>query len=171
MSVAVRARLKPAPKLKPAPVPRPAGKQRLRLWLRLLRATRAIEAELRKRLRVQFRITLPQFDVMAALARRSDGMSMTELSRTLIVSNGNVTGIIARLVTDKMVSRQPAPGDRRSLVVKLTPKGQAQFAGYASAHQEWLDRVLADIDSAEAETLIRHLDGLPDRIRQGGGRP
>ena len=93
---------------KPAPraAPRPVGKQRLRLWLRLLRATRAIEAELRERLRVQFAMTLPQFDVMAALARAESGMTMTELSRKLMVSNGNVTGIIDRLVTEKLVLRK-----------------------------------------------------------------
>jgi DNA-binding MarR family transcriptional regulator len=163
MNVAVKSRPKAAS-------PRPASKQRVRLWLRLLRATRAIESELRERLRVQFQITLPQFDVMAALARKDDGMSMTELSRTLIVSNGNVTGIIDRLVADKLVARQAAPHDRRSLVVKLTPKGQSQFSTYARAHQEWLDLLLADFDAAEAEAVIAHLDGLPARIRNGGTR-
>src|SRR5262245_65647865 len=74
--------------------PGPISKQRLRLWLRLLRSQRAIEAQLRERLRTKFSITLPQFDVMAALARSAEGMTMTELSRQLMVSNGNVTGII-----------------------------------------------------------------------------
>ena len=146
---------------------RSASKQRLRLWLRLLRVTRAMEAELRERLRVQFAITLPQFDVMAALARKSEGMSMTELSRTLIVSNGNVTGIIDRLVSDGLVARLPCARDRRALVVRLTPKGETQFAVCARAHQEWVDRLLSDFDTAEAEIMIRHLDDLPDRIRGG----
>ena len=88
---------------------RPAGKQRLRLWIRLLRTARAIEAELRERLRVEFATTLPQFDVLAALARKDTGMTMTELSRFLMVSNGNVTGIIDRLVSDKLVVRRKAP--------------------------------------------------------------
>ena len=82
------------------------SKQRLRLWIRILRAARAIEAEVRERLRVEFGVTLPQFDVMAALERKPDGMTMTELSRFLMVSNGNVTGIIDRLVSDKLVARQ-----------------------------------------------------------------
>jgi DNA-binding MarR family transcriptional regulator len=149
---------------------RSATKQRLRLWLRLLRTTRAMEAELRERLRVQFGITLPQFDVMAALACKNEGMSMTELSRMLIVSNGNVTGIIDRLVSDGLVVRVPAVHDRRSLVVRLTPKGQTQFAGWARSHQEWVDRLLSDFDAAEAEIVIRHLDDLPARIRNGGDR-
>jgi DNA-binding MarR family transcriptional regulator len=136
-----------------------------------LRATRAIEAELRERLRVQFAITLPQFDVLAALARSEDGITMTELSRMLIVSNGNVTGSIDRLAADRLVTRQPSPDDRRSFLVRLTPKGQATFAAVARAHQQWIDKMLSDFDGDEAETIIGHLDGLGTRIRNGGSRP
>jgi DNA-binding MarR family transcriptional regulator len=147
---------------------RPASKQRLRLWIRLLRTARAIEAELRERLRVQFATTLPQFDVMAALARKSAGMTMTELSRFLMVSNGNVTGIIDRLVADKLVLRQAPAEDRRAIVVRLTPKGVAQFAQIAKAHGGWVDALLSDFDSVETEAMIQHLDGLATRIRNGG---
>lgn len=163
MTAALKARAR-----NPAPA---ASKQRLRLWLRLLRATRAIEAELRERLRVQFAITLPQFDVLAALARSDAGITMTELSRMLIVSNGNVTGIIDRLAADRLVTRQPSPDDRRSFLVRLTPKGQAAFAAVARAHQQWIDKMLSDFDGAEAEAIIGHLDGLGTRIRNGGSRP
>ena len=156
--------------VRPRAVARSASKQRLRLWLRLLRTTRAMEAELRERLRVQFKITLPQFDVLAGLARKDTGITMTELSRMLIVSNGNVTGIVDRLVAEKLVARRPAPDDRRSLLVRLTPKGRALFASAACAHQDWVDRLLADFGADEAETIIAHLDGLPARIRNGGAR-
>jgi DNA-binding MarR family transcriptional regulator len=157
---------------KPAPraASRPVGKQRLRLWIRLLRATRAVESELRERLRVQFQMTLPQFDVMAALARAESGMTMTELSRKLMVSNGNVTGIIDRLVNDKLVLRQAPAEDRRSFVVRLTPKGAAQFAVVARAHEEWVNRLLADFGSEETERLIEEFEGLAGRIRNGGTR-
>jgi DNA-binding MarR family transcriptional regulator len=147
------------------------GKQRLRLWLRLLRATRAMESDLRERLRVQFGITLPQFDVMAALYRKADGITMTELSRMLIVSNGNVTGIIDRLVADRLVTRRPAAGDRRSFLVRLTPKGEQKFGVVAKAHQEWVDRLLSGFDGEQAEMIIQHLDGLPSRVRTGRIRP
>jgi DNA-binding MarR family transcriptional regulator len=163
MNVATRAR--------PRTPAGPLSRQRLRLWLRLLRATRAIEAELRERLRVRFSLTLPQFDVLAALARRDNGITMTELSRMLIVSNGNVTGIVDRLVTDRLVARQPAPNDRRSFLVRLTPKGQARFAAIARAHEQWIDMMLSEFDGDEAETIIQHLDGLAGRVRNGGARP
>jgi DNA-binding MarR family transcriptional regulator len=151
--------------------PRPDVKQRLRLWIRLLRATRAIEAELRDRLRVQFAMTLPQFDVMAALYREENGMTMTELSRRLMVSNGNVTGIIDRLVAEQHVLRQAPAEDRRSFIVRLTAKGVARFAAVAAAHEEWVDALLADFDADEMEMLIGHFDGLAERIRQGGEKP
>jgi DNA-binding MarR family transcriptional regulator len=133
-----------------------------------LRAARAIEAEVRERLRVQFDVTLPQFDVMAALERKSDGMTMTELSRFLMVSNGNVTGIIDRLVADKVVVRQAPADDRRAIIVRLTPRGLKQFTTMARAHETWVDGLLSEFDAAEADTLIRHLDGLSSRIRNGG---
>jgi DNA-binding MarR family transcriptional regulator len=148
----------------------PLSKQRLRLWIRILRAARAIEAEVRDRLRTNFDVTLPQFDVMAALERKPDGMTMTELSRFLMVSNGNVTGIIDRLVTDKLVVRQAPVNDRRAIIVKLTARGLKNFTAMATAHQGWVDNLLSEFDAAEAETLIEHLDGLSGRIRNGGTR-
>ena len=152
-------------------VARSAVKQRLRLWMRLLRATRAIEAELRERLRVQFAMTLPQFDVMAALYREQRGMTMTELSRRLMVSNGNVTGIIDRLVSEAYVLRKAPAEDRRTFIVRLTPKGAARFAAAADAHQQWVDQLLSDFDEKKMQMLIGHFDGLAERIRKEGAKP
>ena len=151
--------------------PRTASRQRLRLWLRILRASRAIEGELRERLRLTYGITLPQFDVMAALYRRATGgMTMTELSRFLMVSNGNVTGIIDRLVTDGLVARKADAGDRRAILVELTPAGVVKFGEMAEVHEGWIDELLSEFTKAEAAELIGHLDGLADRIRNGGRR-
>ena len=149
-----------AGKLRDRASARPLSKQRLRLWLRLLRAARAIEADLREKLRKDFAITLPQFDVMAALARHEDGINMTELSRMLMVSNGNVTGIIDRLTAENLVQRQAPASDRRSFIVRLTPKGAAHFAVIAKAHEGWIDQLLAGFDAAESEALIEQLGAL-----------
>lgn len=151
--------------------PGPISKQRLRLWLRLLRSSRAIEAQLRERLRTKFSITLPQFDVMAALARSAEGMTMTELSRQLMVSNGNVTGIIDRLVAEKLVLRQAPVSDRRSFIVRLTPKGASLFSVIAKAHEGWVDEMLVEFGSVEAESIISQLDGLVRRVRAREARP
>lgn len=148
--------------------PRTASKQRLRLWLRLLRTARAVEGALRERLRQAFSMTLPQFDVLAALARTDSGMTMTELSRLLMVSNGNVTGIIDRLTAEGLVTRQAAAGDRRAIQVSLTSRGRQRFGAVATAHEAWVDELLSEFTRADTEVLIGHLDGLARRIREGG---
>ena len=102
-------------------------KQRLRVWLRLLKIQRLMETEIRERLRVEFATTLPRFDVLAALYREEKGLKMSELSTALMVSNGNVTGIVERLVSDGLVIRVPVSGDRRAMLVRLTERGRAFF--------------------------------------------
>ena len=144
-----------------------SSKARLRLWLRLLQSTRKIEAELRDRLRVNFSVTLPRFDVLAALYRKPDGMLMSELSRFLMVSNGNVTGIIDRLVADGLVVRAQRQGDRRTSIVKLTNKGVLDFELMASAHEDWVSELLAEFTSGDAENLSDMLDGIQPRVKNG----
>ena len=132
-------------------------KARLRLWIRLLRASRFIEGVTRERFKAQFNMTLPRFDVMAALYRRPDGMLMSEISRFLLISNGNVTGIVDRLVSDGFVVRSQRDGDRRTSFVRLTSKGRAAFADMSAAHENWIDGLLGGISAREAEQLTAKL--------------
>ena len=118
----------------------PASKQKLRLWLGLLRAARAIEGELR--------------------ARLGDGMTMTELSRLLMVSNGNVTGIIDRLAAEGMVVRLAHQGDRRATFVRLTAKGTQHFSAMAKAHEAWVAELLAGLGREDTDTLVGLLGTL-----------
>jgi DNA-binding MarR family transcriptional regulator len=148
-----------------------AAKQKLRLWLRLLRASRTIEAELRRRLRLEFGTTLPKFDVMAALARKGAGMTMTEVSRFLMVSNGNVTGIIDRLVADGLVVRLAHEGDRRTTFVRLTPKGAQQFQAMAKAHEAWISELLGEVGREDTDTLVGLLGTLRAPARDGEQTP
>ena len=130
-----------------------AAKDKLRLWIRLLRASRTIEREVRERLANRFDTTLPRFDVMAALCRTKEGMLMSDLSRFLLVSNGNVTGIVDRLVSDGLVQRAQRNGDRRTSIVRLTAKGHAQFRKMAAAHEGWVDELLVGISRSDAQRL------------------
>jgi DNA-binding MarR family transcriptional regulator len=133
------------------------SKARLRLWIRLLRTTRSIEGVVRERLKSQFGATLPRFDVMAALYRAPDGMLMSEISRFLMVSNGNVTGIVDRLVADGYVVRSQRHGDRRTSFISLTRKGHAAFAEMAAAHERWIDELLSGVSLRDAEHLSAKL--------------
>jgi DNA-binding MarR family transcriptional regulator len=141
----------------------PAALLRLRLWVRLLRAVRPIEVELRRRVVREFGVTLPKFDVMAALARREGGMTMTEVSRFLMVSNGNVTGLVDRLVDEGLVMRIANEKDRRATFVRLTRKGLALFAEMAEAHQRWVNEVMGAFSDEKSEAMI----GLLDTLREG----
>ncbi len=146
---------------------RAAPKDKLRLWLKLLRTTRATEAALRVSLRTEFASTLPRFDVMAALARTDTGLTMTALSRQLLVSNGNVTGIVERLVVERLVSRSNEAGDKRATRVQLTPKGHAEFTAMAAAHEQWVDHILDRLDAADVRMLLDVLaKALPDHLTE-----
>ncbi|WP_430449172.1 MarR family winged helix-turn-helix transcriptional regulator [Rhodophyticola sp.] len=142
----------------------PESKERLRLWLRLLKTTRLVEAELRERLRLEFTTTLPRFDVMAALHRHPKGLKMSELSRFLMVSNGNVTGIVDRLAEDGFALREQVPGDRRAARARLTQKGKEEFVRQAEAHEAWLDAMLAEIGPDMASDLSTALARISDKF-------
>ncbi len=144
-----------------------ASKERLRLWLRLLKTTRGIESQLRENLRSEFASTLPRFDVLAALLRYDTGLKMSELSGVLRVSNGNVTGIVDRLVQDGLVIRVPVQGDRRAWLVQLTDKGRAEFATQAAAHEAWIDTMLGAISAQDAAQIGARLDALADVLGEG----
>jgi len=135
-------------------------KTRLRLWLRLLKVTRTVEASLRQNLRTQFGSTLPRFDVMAALYQYPKGLQMSKLSGVLKVSNGNVTGIVDRLVNDGFIIRSPVPGDRRALLVRLTKNGEEEFLRQAKQHESWIDDLLREISTEDAERIIESFDNV-----------
>jgi len=136
------------------------SKARLRAWLRILKASNLVEKNIRERLRTAFDTTLPRFDVMAALHRNPQGMKMSRLSDVLKVSNGNVTGIIDRLVGDGFVVRVAVTGDRRANLVQLTDQGKDRFKVYAKAHEGWINEILGAIDGPDAETLTAVLGAI-----------
>ena len=129
-------------------------KDELRLWLRLLTCTTLIEGEVRRRLRERFDVTLPRFDLMAQLDRAEDGMTLGELSRRMMVTNGNVTGLAERLVAEGLLSRRQAANDRRSHMVRLTDKGRRQFRKMAQEHEDWIADLFAGISPREVEALL-----------------
>lgn len=149
----------------------PMSKERLRLWLRLLRATRMIEGELRERLRSRHNTTLPRFDVMAALYRHEKGLRMSALSSELMVSNGNVTGIVERLVSEGLVMRHAVEGDRRATVVRLTRKGREDFAALAGAHEAWLDEMLGALTATDTSAMLAQMDALLQALDAEGDKP
>ncbi|MFJ5368480.1 MarR family winged helix-turn-helix transcriptional regulator [Bosea sp. CER48] len=132
-------------------------KDELRLWLRMLTCSTLIETEIRNRLREEFKTTLPRFDLMAQLDKTAVGMTVGEVSQRLMVSNGNVTAVVAGLVTDGLVDKRPAPQDRRVQILTLTAQGRKAFRAMAERHEDWIAELFAGLSQPQIAQLFRLL--------------
>jgi DNA-binding MarR family transcriptional regulator len=133
----------------------------LKLWLRMLSCTTQIETEIRRRLRARFGVSLARFDYMAQLYRKSEGLKMRDLSRRLMVTGGNVTGLTDELERDGLVAREASPNDRRSWIVRLTPEGRRIFSAMAAEHERWIIELLGAVDDKD----MRQLHAALGRVR------
>ena len=141
-------------------------KSELRLWLRLLTCTTLIENEVRRRLRDEFDTTLPRFDLMAQLERAPNGMTLGELSQRMMVSNGNITGLVERLAGEGLIRRKPAPNDRRVQIVSLTAEGRRLFRAMARTNGDWVGEIFADLSAGDMDTLMRLLSKTKTSARK-----
>ncbi|MDO5641602.1 MAG: MarR family transcriptional regulator [Paracoccus sp. (in: a-proteobacteria)] len=142
--------------------------RRLRLWIRILGVTRQVESRLREFLRVDHDTTLPRFDVMAMLHRRPDGLAMTELSRMLLISNGNATAVVNRLVQDGLVERILSDEDRRRVTVRLTPEGARAFETVAADHLAMIDALFAELDETDLDAMRDSFQRLRNSLAGSG---
>ena len=146
----------------------------LKLWLRLLACTTQIEDEVRRRLRAAFGVSLARFDYLAQLYRHG-GLRMRDLSRYLMVTGGNVTGLTDELEREGLVQRETTESDRRAFIVRLTPLGRETFEAMAKEHEEWIIELFAGVDPPGMQRLYKHLGELRVRLvehqdngKQGG---
>jgi len=136
-----------------------------RLWLRLLACTTLIEGELRRRFREEFDFTMPRFDVLAQLDREPSGLVLGELPKRLMVSAGNLTPIVDRLVEDGYITRTPSTLDRRVQIICMTVEGRKAFRRMAKGHGSWLAELLAEFPADRLDGLIGDLDELKGAVR------
>jgi DNA-binding MarR family transcriptional regulator len=137
----------------------------LRLWLRLLTCTQIVEKQVRSLLRERFDTTLPRFDLMAQLERAPEGLKMNELSRRMMVTGGNVTGITDQLAAEGLVDRVDVEGDRRAYRVRLTPKGRKLFHEMAHQHENWIVDAFAGLSDKDIATLHKLLGKVKDHAQ------
>jgi DNA-binding MarR family transcriptional regulator len=141
--------------------------QSLKLWLRMLSCTTLIETEIRSRLRAEFGITLPRFDLMAQLDRHPEGLRMGELSRRMMVTSANVTGIVNLLEQEGQVAREPVPDDGRACRIKLTAAGRRAFKRMAARHEAWIIGLMNGLQEHERTALM----ALLSTMKRGLGGP
>lgn len=155
-----------APDAETALADAPLGqKEDLRLWLRLLTCATLIESDIRRRLRREFGTTLPRFDLMAALYRAPDGLTPGEVSRRMMVSSGNVTGVAARLEAEGLIERRAHASDRRAQILRLTVRGRREFARQSAAHERWIADLFADLGPSDRAALFRLLGHAKQSVR------
>ena len=140
-------------------------KDELRLWLRLLTCSNLVETEIRRRLREQFDVTLPRFDLMAQLERAPDGMTLGDISKRMMVSNGNVTPLVERLVESGHIVRSSPPNDRRVQIICMTPAGRAAFAEMARRHEDWIAEMFEGLSPKDVEALMKALGKLKASVQ------
>ncbi len=138
--------------------------QSLRLWLRMLSTTVMIETEIRNRLRTEFDTTLPRFDLMAQLERHPEGLRMGELSKRMMVTGGNITGITDQLEQEKLVVRVADQQDRRAYSVKLTAAGRRAFEKMAQVHEAWVAELMAGLSIAQKQEMISMLSHMKSHL-------
>jgi DNA-binding MarR family transcriptional regulator len=139
----------------------------LKLWLRLLTCTNMVEGALRNHLRRTFDSTLPRFDLLAQLDRHPEKLTMGELSRLMMVSGGNVTGLVRQLEEEGLVKRVPMATDRRSYQVGLTARGKRHFDEMADEHEQWVAELFSGLDHSQQEALMDSLLALKQSIGRG----
>jgi len=142
------------------------GTKKLGLWLRLITNSNIVEKEIRNLFRTEFDVTLPRFDLMSALYREQGGLTMGELSQRMLVSNGNVTGIVERLQKEDLVKRWVLPTDRRIFSVGLTGKGRAEFKRMADRHKEWIGDIFGGLTAEELPQMVQMMDRLRQVLKE-----
>ena len=140
------------------------GQIETRLWLQLLSLHGELFASLNSMLSSEFGLSLAKFDVLAQLDRYRDGMALGQLSQNLKVSGGNVSGLVQRLLADDLISKDMSSEDRRSFIVRLTPKGEALFRKAADVHKRHLSERLECIPAPELEAALSVLRSLSSKL-------
>ena len=112
---------------------------------------------MRRRLRDRFHVTLPRFDLMAQLDKVPEGMTLSDISRRMMVSNGNVTGLVERLVESGHLDRRTSDQDRRAQVIRLTRAGRAEFRKMATENATWVAEIFSDLAPKDVRELMRLL--------------
>jgi DNA-binding MarR family transcriptional regulator len=140
------------------------GHEDIRLWLRLLYCSSHIESIMQSRIMGSFGISLARFDLMSQLERVGGGLTMSEVSRRMMVSNGATTSLVDKLVEDGLVQREAHPEDRRTTLLHLTEQGRERFLAMAAEHEEWITDLLADLKGTARQDLLSGLGALKQHL-------
>ena len=124
-----------------------------RAWLALLRCFSSIERVLMQHISQEYNSSLPRYDILTALALSKHSLTMGELASKLMVSKGNITGVVRRLKLDGLVRKVPSKTDRRVQSVTISAKGKRLWQ---AMHDDY-DHIISELLSGQSEKTIRDL--------------
>ncbi|HZO95715.1 MAG TPA: MarR family transcriptional regulator [Candidatus Baltobacteraceae bacterium] len=136
----------------------------VRVWLRMLACANLIEGRVARELRARFATTLPRFDFLSQLERAPGGLKMSEISKRLMVTGGNVTRLADQLLAEGLIARTTPPGDRRASIVRLTERGRKTFKAMAGRHERWIVAMFGGLSDSERAQLYAILAKLKRRL-------
>lgn len=132
-------------------------------WLHLMRVHSRIAYE-EYTLLAEYGLTPAQFDVLSHLVRE-DGLSQQEVADRLLVTKGNVCGLVDRLESARLVERSRNPADRRSNQLHITLSGAEAFDAAAPALEETICGQLSELSDEEQALLMNLLARLDRSLR------
>jgi DNA-binding MarR family transcriptional regulator len=131
---------------------------RLRTWVQFIRVYQRLSSRVEQSLALHG-LTTPQFDVLATLAA-GEGITQQELAERLLVTKGNVVGLLNRMETLKWVERRADPTDKRANRLYLTSAGREVFERIMPGQVELVQEMLKPLSDADAKTLRHFLEDL-----------
>ena len=133
----------------------------LRLWLRLVRTSRRIEAEVGAQMMQAYGTRFVRFDVLSQLYRAPDRcLSVGDLGASLLAPSGNISSLLDRMEADGLVKRIADPADRRRFMIRLTDRGLAAFNEMALANAHWVATAFEAIDDVTLDRLHDELGAI-----------
>src|SRR3954447_8743619 len=147
-----------SPTSKHLPIYESPEETRLRTWVQLARTFYLVQRGIVSAL-AQHKITLPQFDVLATL-RFSEGVTQQELAERLLVTKGNVCGVLDRLERLGWVQRRPDQKDARANRLHLTAAGRRKIESVMPAHDALVVKSMLGCSDRHVKTLRRLLQDL-----------
>lgn len=137
---------------------------RLRAWIQLARTFTRVYRELERAFE-RHGLTPAQFDVLATLRGGGEGVTQQELAERLLVTKGNVTGVLDRLEAAGLIERRADPSDRRCNRIHLCRPGRELLARIAPDHRAVVERATGGLSHEALRALATWLRAM----EQGAG--
>ncbi len=137
-----------------------------RTWLQILSVHSLVFSRLNRAFMQEFGISVAKFEFLAQVDRYPEGVSLGQISDNLRVTSGNVSGLVRRLLADGLITKKMSQEDRRSFIVRFSPKGRDLFDRAALFSREQLSEVFAGVPLAELEQVQAFMKALSARLQE-----